>query len=68
MIHCEYDDENPECGCDAQFEIPCMQEKDGSNHTLCMSKLYVCDGYKDCPFGEDEYGCGECEYRYAKLI
>ena len=57
-IKCEYDWDNPDCGCDKAFEIPCQQETDGKNHTICMSKLYQCDGVKDCMFGEDEEGCG----------
>ncbi|CAF4307044.1 unnamed protein product, partial [Adineta steineri] len=28
-----------------------------SNHPICLSKDRVCDGYNDCPGGDDEHNC-----------
>ncbi|XP_063716118.1 SCO-spondin-like [Symsagittifera roscoffensis] len=63
-IRCRNDDDNPDCGCDAAFEIPCQQTRGQHNHTICVSNLYVCDGNQDCEYGEDEEACEiECEHR-----
>lgn len=41
---------DPEQECNSN-QFACDTEK------ICLGKAYVCDGYKDCPNGEDENNC-----------
>ncbi|CAF1467039.1 unnamed protein product [Adineta steineri] len=46
----EVDDSCPEFTCSTSSTF---------NHPICLSKDRVCDGYKDCPKGDDEHNCHE---------
>ena len=52
--HCKYDHE--ECTCSDYF-FQC------SSLLLCVSFLFVCDGKRDCPEGDDEFWCNNLNFK-----
>ncbi|XP_071551533.1 uncharacterized protein [Panulirus ornatus] len=47
---------SPNC---SRGQIPCTVTTSLMSEPLCIPEEAVCDGYKDCPFGEDE-DCEDC--------
>lgn len=42
-----------------QLEITCLSSQYECYNGTCIPDSWICDGYYDCAFGEDEYNCSK---------